>query len=128
MELPPSYQPQEELADASEIFSVPLCLCGEKVLEPRLNPLRQGPEIRHALQLIIRQLNPEMLFQPRQQIERLQAVNTKCLEEVAIRSKFLPRYLKMRGGQVQDFIESLISCRHIRNYQLQITNYQCYGR
>jgi len=66
-----------------------------------LDPLRQRPEIRHALQLVIWQLNTEMMFQSRQQIKRLQTVNTKRLEKVAVGRQLLSRTLKCAAAKLK---------------------------
>src|SRR5271154_430697 len=56
-------------------------------LKPRLDFARQGAKVADTLQFIVRQLDMKMTFQFGKQVERLQAVNAKCLEKIAIGRK-----------------------------------------
>src|SRR5215469_3107838 len=83
------------------------CRVVNRASQPRLNSRRQGPEIRHPLQFVVRQLHVKMILQSSQQIERLQAVNTQGLEEVVIRRELLARHLEVPRRQAQNFIQRL---------------------
>ncbi len=82
------------------------------LLQPRLNSPRQRPEIRDALQLVVRQLDVKMMFQPGQQVERLQTVDFQRLEKIVVRSESCPRHFEMGRGQIEDFIQRLIGGSH----------------
>ena len=82
------------------------------MLQPRLNSLRQCAEVRHALQFVIRQLDAEVMLEPREQVERLQAVNAESLEKVVIRRELFPRHLEVGRGKTENFVESVISSGH----------------
>ena len=72
------------------------------LLKSRLNPIRERPEIRHALQFIVRQLDAEVMLQSRQQIKRLQAVDSQRLEKVVVGRKLLPWDLKMGRRKIRE--------------------------
>jgi hypothetical protein len=50
-------------------------LRGESGSQPGLNAASQGSEIAHPLQLVVWQLDVKVMFQSRQQVKGLQAVN-----------------------------------------------------
>src|SRR5260370_12368942 len=85
------------------IFSVSPCLRGKKDLQSRLNSIRQCPKIRHTLQFIVRQLDREVMFQPRQQIARLKAVDPERLEKIVVGRDLLPWHSKMPSPQPPTF-------------------------
>src|SRR5438270_6127869 len=59
----------------------------------------------------------EMIFQPRQQIERLQAVDAESLEEVIVRRKLLARHLEVRGREAKNLVQRLVSSlRHTLSF------------
>ena len=64
-------------------------------------------EIADALQFVIRQLDVEMLLEPREQVERLQAVDAERLEEIVVRLELFARHFEMRRGELQDFVRCL---------------------
>src|ERR1035438_2134495 len=74
-------------------------------LQPCLNLGGKCAEIGHALQFVIRQLNPEVIFQLREQVERLQAVDTERLEEVFVGREFLARHFEVRRGEREYLVE-----------------------
>ena len=76
-----------------------------------LDPFRQCSEIGDALQFVVRQFDVEMMLQPSEQIERLQAVDAERLEEIVVGSKLLARHFKLRGGKVEDFVKCLFAVR-----------------
>lgn len=80
--------------------------------EPRLNLSGQSAEVRYTLQFVIWKLDMEMIFQFREQIERLQAVNSESLEKISVRMQIFSRHFEVRSGKVQDLVESLISSGH----------------
>jgi len=81
-------------------------------LKPHLDPIRQRPEIRHALQFIVRQLDAEVMLQSRQQVESLQAVDPERLEEVIVGRKLFSRHFKVASGETQNFVKRLLVCSH----------------
>src|SRR6202451_1000386 len=50
-------------------------------LQPRLNALGEGAEVGDALKFVVGQFDPEVAFHPGEQVERLQAIDPKLLEE-----------------------------------------------
>ena len=81
-------------------------------LQSCLDPASQRPEIRDTLQLVIRQFDIEMMLQPGQQIQRLQAVDSQGREEVVIGSELFTRNFEVRRGQIQDFVKGSVSSLH----------------
>src|SRR2546430_13016577 len=65
-------------------------------------------EIRNALHFVIRQFYIEMLLHAGEQTERLQAVDAEFFEEVIVWRQALPWDFKLRGCQLQNFIQSLL--------------------
>src|ERR1700687_2062410 len=98
------------------------------LLQTRLDPIRQRTKIRHALQFVVRQLDREVMLQPGQQVERLQAVDPERLEEVIVGRKLLPRHLKVGRRKIENLVERVIGRRHeycaFQIIKLQITNYK----
>jgi hypothetical protein len=84
------------------------------ILQSCLNTLSQGTEIGHALEFVVRELDAEMVLEPRQQVERLQAVDAECLEKIIVGSKLLARHLEVGGRETDYFVESLILSAHSR--------------
>jgi hypothetical protein len=80
--------------------------------QPSLDPVGQRSEIRHALEFVVRQLDAKMIFQPRQQIERLQAVDAERLKEVVIRGEPLSRHFEVSRCKVQYLIKCLFMYHH----------------
>ena len=81
-------------------------------LQSCLNPGGQGAEVGDSLQLIIGELDLKMVLEPRKQIQCLQAVDAKRLEEIVVGREFLPWHLEMGRGKAEDFLKSLVSSRH----------------
>src|SRR5437868_561067 len=79
----------------------------KSVSKPSLDSSRQSPKIRNSLQLIIRKLDPKMMFQPRKQIQRLQAIYPQALKKIIIRRKILPRHFELCRCQIQNLIHNL---------------------
>ncbi len=57
--------------------------------EPRLNAVGQRAEIGYALHFVVGQLDAEVMFQAREQIERLQAVDLELFVKIVVRRKLL---------------------------------------
>ena len=57
--------------------------------EPRLDARGERMEVGDALHFVIRQLDAEMIFQAREQFERLQAVDPQLLVKIVARLKLL---------------------------------------
>jgi hypothetical protein len=53
-----------------------------------------------------------MMLQPGEEIQSLQAVNAQRLEEVFIGREFFARDFKVRCGESEYFVESLVVCSH----------------
>src|SRR5438552_11042197 len=85
-------------------------LCSESS-QSRLNLLCQRPEIRHPLQFVIRQLDSEVMLEPRQQIECLQTVDSERLKKVVVGRELFPRHFKMQSRKIQDLFECVIRSR-----------------
>jgi hypothetical protein len=78
------------------------------LLQSRLDFPGQRAEIGNSLQFVIRELDAKMVFQFRQQVERLQAVDTERFEEIVVGRKLFARHFEVGGGEVQDFVERLV--------------------
>jgi hypothetical protein len=63
------------------------------------------------LQFIIRQLNAEVMFDPRQQIKRLETIDPERLEKIVVWSELLPRHFEMRSRKIQNLVKSVIDSR-----------------
>jgi len=66
-----------------------------------LNSGGQGTEIGHTLQFVVRKFDFEVLLQPGEQIECLQAVDSQRLKEILVGAKLGSRHLEVSGGQAQ---------------------------
>ena len=89
-------------------------------LQPRLNLAGQGAEVGHALQFVVRQFDVKMIFQFREQIERLQAVDPKRLEEIVVGRELFARNFEVRRGQSEDLVE-VFSAVSIRVYSNSVS-------
>ena len=58
------------------------------VLQSCLDPAGQRSEVGDSLQFVVGKLDLKMMFQPGQQVQSLQAVNPKRLEEIVVWSEF----------------------------------------
>jgi hypothetical protein len=87
----------------------------------------ERPEIADALKFVIRKLDVEMLFQARQEIERLQAVNAQSLEKIVIRAEPFARHFEMRRGKLQDFVRRFVDRRHtlVSSHILRLVSAVC---
>jgi hypothetical protein len=56
------------------------------------------------LQFVIGKLDFEMVFDAREQIQRLQAVDAELFEEIVVSRELLSRHFKMFGCEPQYFI------------------------
>jgi len=75
--------------------------------QARLDAAGQCAKVGDSLQLVVGELNMKMVLEARQQVEGLQAIDPKRLEEVVIRREFLARHLEVLGGEVEDLVERL---------------------
>src|ERR1700722_2144016 len=80
--------------------------------EPRLDSLSECVKIADALDFIIRKLHAKMIFEAREQFERLQAVDPQLLIEIVARLEVGARKFEMSGGEIQDFVGRLFDCFH----------------
>ena len=53
----------------------------------------------------------KMMLQPRQQVERLQAVDAESLEKIVVGRQLLARNFEVRGRKIQDFVQCLSAVR-----------------
>src|SRR5713226_4659325 len=90
---------------AFSLLLASLCLGGQS--QAGLDAASQGAEVADALQLVVRQLDAEVVFEARQQVERLEAVNAELLEEIIVRGELFPRHLEMLRRQIEDFVGRL---------------------
>ena len=81
--------------------------------KPGMNLLCQSAEIGDALQLVIGKLDPKMTFQFREQIQSLQAVDAERFEKIVVGMEFRARNFEVNRGEIQDFIEGFLGCRHL---------------
>ena len=49
----------------------------------------------------------EMILEPGQEIERLQAIDTQCLEEVVVGRELFTTYFEMLRGEIENFFQGL---------------------
>ena len=80
--------------------------------EPCLDARGERVEVADALDFVIREFHAEMIFEAREQFERLQAVDPELLVEIVARLKFGARKFEMSGGKIQDFVRCLFNCFH----------------
>jgi len=73
-----------------------------------LNPLGQRAEIRDALQFVVGQFDMKMIFDPRQKVERLEAVNSERLEKIIVSGKLCPWHREMLRRQSQNLFSGLL--------------------
>src|SRR5215471_18471271 len=64
------------------------------------------------------------MFQTSQQIERLETVDPQCFKKIIVRRQLIARHFEMCGSKTKNFIERVVSSRHvaISNYKLPTTN------
>jgi hypothetical protein len=77
-----------------------------------LDAFGEGTEIADALELIIGQLDVEMMFEAREQVEGLEAVDAERLEEIVAGMELRARNLEMIGGEGENFFGCVIQCAH----------------
>jgi hypothetical protein len=88
------------------------CIGEDPALQARLNPLGESSEVAYALKLIVWKFDLEMLLDARQEIERLQAVNTKLLEKIIVGAQLLTRDFEVLGSQAQNFLGCSLKRAH----------------
>ncbi len=49
-----------------------------------------------------------MLFEPGEQIERLEAVDTELFKEIIVRTEFCPRYFEVRCRKIKNLLGSVL--------------------
>ena len=87
-------------------------LGGKQPSKPRFDAFGQRAKVADALHFVIRQLDVEMVFEPREQFERLQAVNAKRFEKVVVGCQRSAFDFEMRGRERQNFVNDLFVCKH----------------
>src|SRR5215510_8052939 len=88
------------------------CLDRSIISESRLNPFCEGAEVTYPLHFVIGEFDVEMIFEPRQQLQRLQRINAQFLKEVIVGRELFARGLEMGRREVEDFINGLIRHAH----------------
>src|SRR5271156_276575 len=81
-------------------------------LEPGLNPLGESAEVGYALEFVVGELDLEMLFDAREEVECLEAVDAEFSEEIVVGGELVALDFEMFGGEVQDFIGGLVNGVH----------------
>lgn len=76
--------------------------------QPGLNPAGKSSEVGNSLQFVVRKLDVEVMLQPGEQIQGLQAVDPECLEEVIVGRELLTRDFELRRREVEDFVQGLV--------------------
>jgi hypothetical protein len=77
-----------------------------------LDAFGEGAEVGDALEFVIGQLDAKMLFEAREEIERLEAIDAELLEEVVAGIELRARNFEVIGGKLQDFFGGSIERRH----------------
>src|SRR5713226_4113505 len=80
--------------------------------QSRLDPAGESPEVGDSLQFVVWELDIEMVLEPSEQFQRLQAVNPECFEEVVIGSELLTWDLELRRRKAEDFVQRLFTVCH----------------
>src|ERR1700732_4543477 len=80
--------------------------------QSRLDPAGESPEVGDSLQFVVWELDIEMVLEPSQQFQRLQAVNPERFEEVVIGSELLTWDLELRRRKAKDFVQRLFTVCH----------------
>jgi hypothetical protein len=83
-------------------------------LQSCFNSFGQRAEIADALHFVIGQFDAEMVFQPRQQAERLQAVNAERFEKIVVGRQRRAVNVEMRRSQIENFVNDLFDCFHLK--------------
>jgi hypothetical protein len=94
------------------VFS--LCLCGQS--EACLDPAGEGAEVADALDLVVRKLHAEVVFETCEQFKCLEAVDPELLVKIVTGLQSSTRDFEMRGGKVQDFVGRLFNRFHDSAY------------
>ncbi len=68
-----------------------------------MDALGESAEVANALKFVIGQFDVEMLLDPREQIERLQAVYAESLEEIVAGVELLARNFEMLAPRAAGF-------------------------
>jgi hypothetical protein len=78
-----------------------------------LNPLGERAEVGYALEFVIRELDLKMLFDTREEIEGLEAVDAELFEEIVVGGELIALNFEMFGREAQDFVRCLINGVHV---------------
>ena len=87
------------------------CADSHRSAPPR-SAFGEGPEIAYTLNLIVRQFDVEMVFEARQHIEGLQAIDSQLFVEVIFGLQRARGSLEMLGREFKDFLCGLLECAH----------------
>jgi hypothetical protein len=69
-----------------------------------MDALGERSEIADALKFVVRKLDLEVVLDPREQVERLQAVDTELFKKIVVGSKLLSRDFEMFSCESQYFV------------------------
>ena len=80
--------------------------------EPCLDARRESMKVADTLYFVIREFHAKVIFEAREQFQRLQAVDPQLFIEIVARLKLSARKFEMSGGKIQDFVCSLFDRFH----------------
>jgi hypothetical protein len=84
-----------------------------------LDAAGQGAKVRYALNFVVGKLNAKMIFQPRDQFERSQAIDFQFLVKIIRRRKLVAWNLKMLRRQAENFVRRLLESFHVSLFYLR---------
>jgi hypothetical protein len=87
-------------------------------LEPCLDSSGESVEVADALDFVIGELDAEMIFDSREEFERLQAVNSELLVEIVARFESGARNFEMCRRKIQNFLGGLFDRFHDDFYSI----------
>ena len=80
-----------------------------------MNAFGESAEVADALHFVVGKLDAEMIFQAREKLKRLKAVDAELLEEVIGWREGARGDVEMLGGEIHDFPRSLVNRSHWLN-------------
>lgn len=90
--------------------SVSLCFCGNS--EASLDATGEGAEVADPLDFVVGKFHTEVIFEVREEFERLEAVDPELFIEIVTGLKAGAWHLEMGGSKVQDFVRRLFNRFH----------------
>ena len=80
-----------------------------------MNAFGESAEVADALHFVVGKLDAEMIFQAREKLKRLKAVDAELLEEVIGWREGAHGDIEMPGGEIHDFLRGLVKRSHWLN-------------